>query len=379
MIMTAIEARLTALESEVCDTAGCAIQHGRDVRRCFACNGRIEAGDAITGVPDHDRMRIHDVAFTKRYQHVDCDNPTNAKTGVRSEPAASPASLPVPTDDPRFDAMATQLAALTAQVAKLTGQPTVKTESEATANAIKHECMDGLLARLVALNPDMRNVWLTGSPGSGKTFAARQAASLLGVPFGFTGAIDTEYKLSGFIDAQGRYLSTEFRRIWQHGGVFLFDEIDVSLPPAVLAFNAALANGHAVFPDGEVARHPDCYIIAAANTWGYGNTSEYVGRNRQDATTLDRFVKYNWRIDEGLERKLADCDEWVNIVHAIRRAAKSHGAKIAVTPRISINGGRLLKAGLPKSEVIESTFGGHIIHEPFWSEVGRAAIEWAAR
>ena len=47
---------------------------------------------------------------------------------------------------------------------------------------------------------------------------------------------------AGFIDAQGRIVNTEFRKAYEHGGLFLFDEIDASFPQAILAFNAALAN-----------------------------------------------------------------------------------------------------------------------------------------
>lgn len=134
------------------------------------------------------------------------------------------------------------------------------------------------------------NVFLVGPAGSGKTTLAEQIAGALGLSFQFNGAIDSAYKLSGFIDAQGRVISTAFRRAYEGGGLYLFDEVDASLPGALLAFNAALANGYCDFPDGMVKRHRDFHCIAAANTYGLGADRQYVGRNQLDAASLDRFV-----------------------------------------------------------------------------------------
>jgi len=112
------------------------------------------------------------------------------------------------------------------------------------------------------------NVYLVGSAGSGKTTAAKNIAKALDIPFYFTGAIASEFKLTGFINAQGTIVSTEFRRAYENGGLFLFDEIDASYPQAILAFNAALANDFMDFPDKKIERHKDFYCVAAANTYG---------------------------------------------------------------------------------------------------------------
>lgn len=198
------------------------------------------------------------------------------------------------------------------------------------------------------------NVYLVGPAGSGKTTAAQKCAEALGVKFYFTGAIANEYKLTGFKNAQGEYVRTEFREAYENGGVFLFDEIDASFPQAVLAFNAALANNFMDFPDKKVERHKDFYCIAAANTIGQGADRQYVGRNQLDAASLDRFVFINWEYDEDLELEMANGnEEWVKYVQKVRKAVEDSKIRCVISPRASMYGARLLAAGMERKEVAE--------------------------
>ena len=197
------------------------------------------------------------------------------------------------------------------------------------------------------------NVWLSGPAGSGKTSAAEKVAEALGLSFYFNGAIDTEYKLLGFTDAQGRIVSRPFREAYEKGGVYLFDEIDASMPGALLAFNAATANGYCDFPDGMVKRHPDCVIIAAANTAGLGANADYIGRNKQDGAFLDRFVMIKWGVDEELEMQTAPYQKWCKFVQARRAKAAAKGLKVIISPRATYYGAALLEAGLDHDMVCE--------------------------
>lgn len=199
------------------------------------------------------------------------------------------------------------------------------------------------------------NVFLVGPAGSGKTTVAAQVAQSLGLRFFFNGALQSEYKLTGFRDAHGRVHRTAFREAFEHGGVYLFDEIDASQPAALLAFNAALANGVFDFPDRTVACHPDFRCIAAANTWGKGATLDYVGRNALDAATLDRFATLEMRYDTGLEHRLAHevakadpalADLWIKAVHAVRSACREHELRHIVSPRATLQGLSLLIHGI---------------------------------
>lgn len=221
---------------------------------------------------------------------------------------------------------------------------------------VQHHMFERLLSRCNMRTPDGNrlNLWLTGPAGSGKTTAAKNVAKALGLQFAFNGAIDSEYKLLGFTDAQGRVVSRPFRKAYEEGGVYLFDEVDASMPGAVLAFNAALANGECDFPDKCVTRHPDCVIIAAANTWGIGATSEYVGRMQQDKAFLDRFVPMAWDYDEALETAISGNPAWSRKVQKFRAAVGKLGIKHAVTPRASMYGAVLLAAGEAEVDVIET-------------------------
>lgn len=203
------------------------------------------------------------------------------------------------------------------------------------------------------------NVMLVGPAGSGKTTIAEQCAEAIAAatghetPFYFNGAITSEYKLSGFIDAQGRIVSTAFRRAYEDGGVYLFDEVDASLPQALLAFNAALANGFYDFPDGVVRRHPNFRCIAAANTYGRGADRQYVGRNQLDAASIDRFVFVTMDYDETLERALSPNAEWTDHVQSVRTAVARAKVRHVVSPRATFAGAALLAAGAPWWEVEE--------------------------
>lgn len=219
------------------------------------------------------------------------------------------------------------------------------------------------------------NVMLVGPAGSGKTTACEKAAKALGLAFYFTGAIQSEYKLTGFVDAQGRIVSTAFRRAYEFGGLFLFDENDASSPSAVMAYNAALANGYADFPDGAIARHPDFRAVAACNTFGLGASRQYVGRFKQDAAALDRYVTLDWDYDAGLEAALVGLNRpagapvpasieprsddrvsgfretWFLTVTRHRAAVMALKLEHVISPRATVNGLKLYAAGWPVEEI----------------------------
>ena len=218
---------------------------------------------------------------------------------------------------------------------------------------LQHERFTDLLALVQA----GVNVWLSGPAGSAKTTAVENVSKALSRNYYHVGALDNEYKLFGFMDAHGKVVRTSFRDWWENGGVMCFDEIDSWLPSATLALNGALANGHCTFPDSTVpvARHADCIAVACANTWGLGQSTDYVGRMKQDAAFLDRFCQLDWPYDESFELAISGNPEWAKRVQGLRRKAKAKGLKVIISPRASIYGARLLASGVKQSLVEQVT------------------------
>jgi MoxR-like ATPase len=209
------------------------------------------------------------------------------------------------------------------------------------------------------------NVFLVGPAGSGKSTLAHQAADALGIAFYALslGPTTPTSKLFGYMDAQGRYVSTPFREAYEHGGVILLDELDNGHPGLVAEINQATANGYCAFADGMVKRHADCRIVATGNTFGRGPDRLFVGRNILDAATLDRFVTMEVLIDSRLEARLArgfatdenraTIDGWIEYVQKVRGKAEELKLPVVVSPRATIDGARLLAAGLEPERVKE--------------------------
>lgn len=196
--------------------------------------------------------------------------------------------------------------------------------------------------------------FLVGPAGSGKTTLAEQCATVLKLPFYIAARVTSEFKLVGFRTATGDTVRTQFREAFEHGGVFLFDEVDASDPDALTAFNAALANGLGDFPDGMVKRHAKFYAIAAGNTYGRGADRQYVGRNQLDAATLDRFQVFDVDYDELLEVALAGNAEWAQNVQRVRKAVELEKVRHIVSPRASIVGAKMLASGMDRKVVMDA-------------------------
>lgn len=197
------------------------------------------------------------------------------------------------------------------------------------------------------------NALLVGPAGSGKTSAAHKVAEALSIPFYSisVGMQTTKTDFFGYMDATGKYVKTLFRQAFEHGGVFLIDEMDAGNANVITSINQALANGYCAFPDGMITKHEDFVIVASANTYGTGANREYVGRNQLDAATLDRFAVIDWNYDEELENELCSNKNWLRVVRTARKNAEKHKIRTVVSPRAAIFGSQLLAQGIDAKAV----------------------------
>ena len=199
------------------------------------------------------------------------------------------------------------------------------------------------------------NIALVGPAGSGKTTIVHNASKVLNLSFASqsVSAQSTVFDFFGYKSATGEYIGTMFREKYENGGVFLLDEFDAGNPNVLAALNQATANGHCPFPDKMIEKHKDFIIVMAGNTFGGGGTIDYVGRNKIDAATLDRFAFIYIDYDEILEKALSSNEAWCTRVQRYRARVIEKKVRTIISPRATFNGEKLLSAGLTLETVEE--------------------------
>lgn len=225
----------------------------------------------------------------------------------------------------------------------------------AKISGLKHKRLNDLI-KLVGAD---QNVILVGMAGTGKTKSAEQVAEALKLNFYCmsVGAQTSKADILGYMDANGKYVSTAFRKAYEEGGVYVMDEIDAGNSNVLIVLNSALSNGICSFPDGMIRKNDNFRFIATANTYGNGADRTYVGRNQLDGATLDRFIVLDWNVDEDLERGLVEGYKfgmaWQDAVKKLRADIAQSGIRAIVSPRMSIKGATCLELGMTADDTIE--------------------------
>ncbi len=167
---------------------------------------------------------------------------------------------------------------------------------------LQHEMTPTVLQYIGARMP----LLLVGQAGSGKTHIAVHCAKILGLEFYSISVNEQTSKADflGYKDANGKMVRTNFREAYENGGVFIIDEIDAGNPNILTVINSALSNDMCPFADGMVKKNDDFVCVCTANTFGEGESMQYIGRNILDSATKDRFATIHIDYSELLEKAL---------------------------------------------------------------------------
>lgn len=199
-----------------------------------------------------------------------------------------------------------------------------------TTTTTTEEVLDPKFNFILNLVARGENVYLYGPAGSGKNTICAQIAKALKLEFYYQNTLVTKFDISGYKNAQGEFEETPAYKAMKNGGLLMLDELDNSQAEAIIALNAALANGYYTFGNGEqVKLHNNFRCMAAGNTNGQGATEEYCGRFAMDESSRDRFafiqIDYNSEIENSLSKGHTDILEFV---HDLRNACKSLQIKL---------------------------------------------------
>lgn len=218
------------------------------------------------------------------------------------------------------------------ETAKQSGSGTIisVTVDGKTTETKTEKVLDKSFAKVLKYVSNGENVYLYGPAGSGKNVIGEEIAKALNIPFYYQNTILTKFDISGYKNARGEFEQTPFYLAWKFGGVYFADELDNSQAEAIIALNAALANGYYTFADTneKVAKHPNFRCIAAGNTNGQGATEEYCGRYQMDESSRDRFVfvkiDYNTKVEESITKH----SDILEFVRALRVASSKLQIKL---------------------------------------------------
>ncbi|MBQ7913435.1 MAG: AAA family ATPase [Clostridia bacterium] len=178
-------------------------------------------------------------------------------------------------------------------------------------------------------------VYLHGPAGSGKNVICEQVAEALGLDFYYTNTVYDKTELTGYKDAMGVYQSTAFYKAYKYGGLFMLDEVDVSIPEALTSVNGALSCKYFDFWGEMVPRHENFRCICAGNTCGTGATEEYNTRAKMDESTRNRFAIVPVDYCPAIETKSAGGDtDIVSFVRDLRESAKKNNISIITGYRV---------------------------------------------
>jgi hypothetical protein len=188
-----------------------------------------------------------------------------------------------------------------------------KTEAEKSAET-SFSKLDGTIQKIIKrVKAGIKNLWLHGEAGTGKTTLCRIAGDFMTLPVTII-SCSVGTSASTFVGYQfPNPRPSVFSNAFGMAGIIVIDEFTMLDPAVASVLNSALANGEITSSMGQVVRHKDCIIIATANTTGDGADRKYIANNQLDGATNDRFkggrifVDYNKKYEaENFDKEVCE-------------------------------------------------------------------------
>ena len=254
-------------------------------------------------------------------------------------------------------------------VADVVSRPTqivLKDKPTVTITGRTHKQFEELLVRVSA----RRHQFITGEAGIGKTFTAEQVGEALGLPVTTMSADPLPQKtevFGGVSPVTGQVIKGAVRDRYEHGGIFVLDEWDTGHSSLGTTLNKLLSSSSFDFPtEGggtvNVRKHPDFVVLATGNTYGQGGSMRYVGTNKINGASLDRFTIFHMETDEDLTANIlkdVDVDSALKVLPIwlqARRNVERYSLDVMVTPRCAFDTQAYIVQGLS----VERAFAGRL-------------------
>lgn len=187
----------------------------------------------------------------------------------------------------------------------------------------------------------IKNIWLVGPAGCGKTTITKNVAKKLevGMHVISCGLGTSSSEFIGYKYPARE--TTPFGEYYAMPSIILLDEFTALDPAVAQISNSALANGFIMTTNGKIERHEDCIIIATSNTFGQGANRQYVANNQLDASTIDRFIGGILEMDYSDAYESQYDSEVYTFVHKVREIIKNNALRRIASTRMLIEGCKL--------------------------------------